>query len=146
MLIDKSFELADSVSIASAAGTYVLGTVDLGAADSKPNSGRNLFAYITIEQALASGGAATVQFRLVTDTVTPVVAANATPLWTSATFGFAELTAGKRLVVPLTGGYPLYKRYLGLVCIIGVAALTAGKVNAGLELSGENWDALPDGI
>jgi hypothetical protein len=146
MLIDKNLEIADDVSCAVAAGTSVLGTIDLGAADSKPNSGRNLFMYLVVGTTFTSGGAATVQFRLMSDTVTPIVPGNAIEHWESQAFAYTELTAGKRIVVPLPGGYPTYKRYLGLVLIVAVATVTAGKISAGLELAGENWEAFPDGI
>lgn len=145
MLIDKNFEISDDVSCAVAAGSSVIGTVDLGAAGIRPNSGQNLYMYLVVGTTFASGGAATVQFRLVSDSVTPVDVATNTQHWESPVFAYTELKAGKRIVVPLPSGLPFYERYLGLVLIVGTATVTAGRISAGLELSAENWEAFADG-
>lgn len=145
-LIDSNFEFADSVSIAAAAGTYVAGTKDFGAANSRPNSGRNVYLQIMVEETVTSGGAATVQFRLMSGAASPIVPASDVQHWGSKLFAYTELTAGKRITVPLPGGIAAYGRYVGIAYTIGTATTTAGKINAYLEFDGEGWEAMPDGI
>lgn len=130
MILDKRSEFADAVALnTGVAGSYLVGDVydtqnlrDLGA-------GNTLFLVIAVQTAATSGGAATGQFNLVHDTVPGL--GSATVLLSSAVFTVASMTAG---VVLLAIALPMegitYKRYLGIQQVTGVAAFTAGKIDA----------------
>lgn len=56
----------------------------------------------------------------------------------------ATLVAGFQMVIPLPAKFPAYERYLGVQSVTGVAALTAGAVNAFLTLDPNSWTAHAD--
>lgn len=142
MLIDKTLELCDSVNVAAAAGTAVVGSVlDFGANAAKRlgqlGSSRRMSLVITVETSFTSGGAATVQFRLGSDTATPNVAANAVLHVQSGILSMANLARGNRLILPLPEGLPNLLRYMQLQVVTAVATTTAGTINAFLTMDPE---------
>jgi len=129
------------------AGNYIVGDViDLQALRDIGQSA-DLDLMVQIATTVASAGAATVQFSLVSDS-TPTIATDgtATVHVASGAIGKATLVAGyaaMTLDLPLED--PAYERYLGIMQTTGTAALTAGAVNAFLVDEPAKWKAYADG-
>lgn len=149
MLIDKSLEIADATAVNAAAGTACLATsLDLGAAGTRPFGNRNMYFVIEVAAAFTSGGSATVQFQLVTDSTDPASTdGSATVHWASRVFPIAELPLRRRIIVPLPGGTtPAWERYLSLLVVTAVATTTAGSINAYLTMDPpQDWKAYAEG-
>lgn len=133
MISDSLLNLAvDTALNTGAAGNYVVGNqVDLGVAANGigANVGlAQLFLVITMTTAATSGGAATVQFSLLSDgdsaMGTPNVVAS------TGAIALASLTAGAVVgIIALPVGFSL-ERYIGLRQTTGVAAFTGGTFDA----------------
>jgi hypothetical protein len=151
MILDERTEFADAVALnTGAAGTYNIGDVidtQVGSLNTLINhgNGQPLYLVITVDTTATSGGAATGQFRLVSDAIAVPDTATATVHYTSAAIAVASLTAGTVIaLVALPHGS--YERYLGIQQITGTAAFTAGKVNAFLTLDPSAWRAYADNV
>lgn len=147
MIIDSLLEFADAVALnTGAAATYVVGSqIDLGGIGRDVGQGRPMYLVISIDTTLTSGGAATVQFKLVTDASAALATdGTSTEHWASDNFAYTELTAGKVIIVPLPSNFPTFERYMGILQVTGVAALTAGKFNAMLTFDPVGWKSFPD--
>jgi hypothetical protein len=141
MLLDNQNLVSNNQSLVQAAGTYLSDfSIDLGATGTipglggSPNSdpGKSDIEFIAqIVQTFTSGGAATLQVNLVmaddAALTTNLVVLESTPVLALATLvaGY-QFRLGHQLPVGIT------KRYIGLQYIIGTAAMTAGKVTAGV--------------
>lgn len=148
MIMDKLAEFCDATALSTAGtGLAAIGsTIDLGNPARDIGNGQQLYLVITVDTAVTSGGAATVSFQLVSDSVTPPAAASTETLhWASHAIPKATLVAGYKLVVPLPSVNPAYERYLGIQQNVAVAALTAGKINAFLTMDPTGWKAYPEG-
>lgn len=131
MIIDTLNEFSDAQAETTVAAHDSTNVVDLGA-DFNAAIGHELYLHILVETAVTSGGAATVQFQLITDEDTGFATAPVT-LWDSGAIGKATLVDGyavARVRVPKGT-----KRYLKVVYTIGTAVLTAGKFDAFLSPS-----------
>ncbi len=139
MILDERTEFADATALnTGAAGTYNLGdVVDLQGQTISPNATRDPFCgeevtylVIQVDTTVTSGGAATVEFRLVSDNGPTIATDGSASLhYSTGPVALANLGAGKAVaIVPMPIGQ--YERYLGVQQVTGVAALTAGKVNA----------------
>ena len=137
MILDERTEFLDATALnTGAAGTYLIGDViDLGVANaSQPYGGEGdsdaAWLVIGVDTAVTSAGAATVQFALASDAQAAIATdGTATQHFLSAAIPKATLVAGYQAVaIRLPRGS--YERYLGILQVTGVAALTAGKVNA----------------
>lgn len=142
MILDERAEFCDATALnTGAAGSYLIGDVmDLGAAARDIGNGEELYLVISVDTAGASAGAATGQFNLVTDDN----AALASPavVVSSKAWAVADMTAGKTLLaVSLPREGTGYERYIGIQQVTGVAAFTAGKVNAFLTKDPAAWKA-----
>lgn len=147
MLIDSSFEFADNVSAAAAAGSAVVGsTKTLDVTGRALGTSRNLYLVIIVSVAFASAGAATVQFQFKTDGVTPLVPATSTLHVASEVFAYTALTKGKRIILPIPSGIPLSELYAAVVAVTGTATTTAGSINAFITMDPEEWIAYPDAV
>lgn len=141
VIMDQELTFADGTWGPTAVATNVsTNVVDMGplggpVGPGSANAGRNLgvgeemWFEILVAQTATSGGAATVDFRLRTDS-----AANMTTspidLASTGALGFATLVAKTypmRLMLPWNA---TYKRYLGVVAVIATAVLTAGLFHA----------------
>lgn len=145
-IMDSTFEFCDATALnTGAAGTYLIGNVvDLVKARDIGN-GRVTYLVISVDTAVTSGSSATVQFILASDAQAAIATdGSATAHWTSAAIPKASLVAGYKLVVPLPLESPVYEEFLGILQVTGVAALTAGKVNAYLTLDPPSWKAYPN--
>jgi hypothetical protein len=147
MWLDELNEFADALALSTAAtGIANVGDIiDLGAGSKPLNDIADLYLVITIDTAVTSGGAATVQFLLVSDSGAIATDGSATQHWASAAIPKATLVAGYVVAVVPLPKQPLYERYLGVQQNVGTAALTAGKFNAFLTLNPSNWVAIADG-
>lgn len=132
MILDKKLEIASGVTLDQTVASVNVGDTldmttvrDLGA-------GEQLFLVIQIVIAvLAAGGAANVQFSLVSDSQAPVRAdGNEVIHLETGAIPKATLAAGYQIVIPLPPQTPAWKRYVGVVQTTDTHALTAGTFNA----------------
>jgi hypothetical protein len=141
MILDKRNEFADATALSTAAtGLALVGDViDLGT--DGINEVDHIDLLIQVDTAVTSGGNATVEFQLVSDAQAAIaVDGSATVHFKSAAVPKATLVAGYTVVnVKLPKGQ--YERYLGILQNVGTAALTAGKINAGLTPLAPSWKA-----
>lgn len=153
MIVDDRMELCDAAALnTGAAGTYNIGDViDTRSASVDPNVtkdlgiGTDLWLVIRVTTAATSGGAATGQFRLVSDDTATPSTTTATVHYTSAAIAVASLTAGSTIaVVSLPSGS--YERYIGLQQITGTAAFTAGAIDAFITSDPAVWRAYADNV
>lgn len=131
MIIDTLNEFSDAQAETTVAAHDSTNVIDLGA-DFNAAIGRELYLNIIVETGVTSGGAATVQFKLITDEDTGFATSPVT-LWDSGAIGKATLVDGyvvARVRVPKGT-----KRYLKVTYTIGTDALTAGKFDAFLSPS-----------
>lgn len=157
MWLDERLEFADATALnTGAAGTYNIGDVfDTHGPTVGHGSGLNvtrdlgadgeLYLVIRVATAATSGGAATGQFRLVSDDTATPSTTTATVHYTSAAIAVASLTAGATVaVVRLPSGS--YERYVGIQQITGTAAFTAGAIDAFLTNDPAIWRAYADNV
>lgn len=149
MILDERLEFADAVVVTgTAASTYVLGDVlDTGAAPTTKDigNGEGLYLVIQVDTAVeASGGAANVTFKLVSDSVATLDSSPTTHFATAA-IAKGTLVAGY-LVCAVELPYGEYERYLGVTYTPDTNNTTAGKANAFLTSDVAKWKALPDAI
>jgi len=132
MQIDSLTSFATGVALNTGlAGTYNIGDLidlevvrDIG-------QGVPLYLVVLVTTTATSGGAATGQFRLVSDATTTISTTTATVHATGAAVAVANMVAGKKMmVIALPMEDPAYERYLGLQQITGTAAFTAGAIDA----------------
>lgn len=159
MLLDERTEFADATALSTgAAGTYnigdqvdlrTLGGVGAGAIGLNPTGdleGSGLYLVVRMATAATSGGAATLQVRLVSDTsATPSTSAPAGVHATSAVFALASLTAGATLLATKLPSAS-YSRYLGVQQITGTAAFTGGAIDAFLTSDPPQWRPNADNV
>lgn len=143
MIMDSRAEFLDATALStSATGLALIGNVmDISAVRDLGN-GRPVFLVISVDTAVTSGGAATVEYQLVSDAQAAIaVDGSATVHAKSAAFAKTALVAGHQVVIPLPYELPAYEQFIGILQNVGVAALTAGKVNAFLTLDPSRWKA-----
>ena len=149
MFLDANLEFADAVSVGTPNSTVVnVGdVVDLGAGRDI-GAGHPVYLVIQVDTAIVSGGAATVRFKLSSDSgATLSVDATQTEHITSETLPVATLIAGYSLVIPLPAESPAYERYLGFqVQETAGQALNGGAVNAFLTLDPRMYRGYPDAV
>lgn len=152
MIIDARNEFCSAGDMAQVVGTYFTGPdtgacIDLGVAN---NMGAGVDLYLVIQAITgldSAGGAATVQFSLVSDSA---IAFNATPSVHLSTKAFteAEAVAGAVLFVgkiPVATAEP-YERYLGVRFAIAGETSTVGTFAAFLTPTPAFWAAQADAI
>lgn len=134
MLLDALTTFAEAVALSTAATGIALpagSQMDLGAAARDIGDGTSMDVVIQIQTAVTSGGSATVSFILASDSTAAIaVDGSATVHYQSAAIAVATLVAGYQIRFRLPYHNPPYERYLGILQNVGVAALTAGKINA----------------
>lgn len=135
MFIDKFLQVSNEQAVtASAASTDV---IDFGQAN--PNSGMTdqLTMAITVDEAAAAAGAATVTFA-VQDSADNSSWADVA---VSAAIGKASLPLGAQVLVPM----PLqHRRYVRVNYTVGTGPLTAGKFSAQVVTGVQANRAYPD--
>lgn len=148
MILDERGEFCDATALnTGAAGTYLIGDVmDLGSTSQDIGAGEDLYVVVQVDTAATSGGAATGNFKLVSDAQAAIATdGSATEHLASGAIAVASLTAG-RLVMAAKVPPGTYERYLGILQVTGTAAFTAGKVNAFLTKDISRWQAYPDAV
>lgn len=148
MLLDERLEFADDLAVPVGPGTVNIGDQvplsvarDIGGGDSG-----KLTVVFQVTEAFASAGAATVKFQVASDAVAAIDTAGAQSVHVaSKNFSLAELTLGARLALdlPPEASAEPYELFLGVQAVVGVAALTAGKVNAFISRDIGTWKAYP---
>lgn len=132
MILDSLNEFCDATALSTAAtGLALIGNVIPLSTTLRDiaSGGRPLFVVISVDTAVTSAGAATVEFQVVSDAAAAIaVDGTATAHAKSAAIAKATLVAGYQIVLVLPPGD--YEAYLGILQNVGVAALTAGKINA----------------
>lgn len=154
MMFDSTVEFCDAVAVGTTAGTALIGNVVdmalLGNLDANPE----LYLVITVDTAIATGGAAgTIQFKLASDTTSTI--STTTSVLHVQTQAFVTddspvIPAGQVLyvgqlpsgLVGWSGDETQYRRYLGILSIIATTTITAGKINAFLTTEAGKWTAL----
>lgn len=140
MILDELTEFADaSTLVGTAAATAVLGDViDLGSTSRDIGNGEPIYLVIQIDTAVAAtGGAANVTFKLVSDS-TANLATSPTVHWASAAIAKGTLVAGY-LVTAVALPYGTYEQYLGVTFTPDTNDTTAGKANAFLTKDVAKW-------
>jgi hypothetical protein len=146
MFMDSSLEFADAASVGTPNNSIVNvgNTIDMGSVlGNGPGAGQPLYLNIMVSTTITSGGAASVRFRLVSDSsATPATDETTTAHFLSDTIlvtSLLEPAAGEdgfSLSVPLPEGRPVYERFLGIqVEETAGQVLTAGAINAFLSLT-----------
>ena len=149
MLMDKRTQFAAAVAIGGSTGRRLVGDVidlenirDIGG----PN---NVYLVVQLAVAMTSGGSATVAIELASDAAAAIATdGSATVHATSDTFDFDAVAVGDTLfqiAIPPEKAGAIYERYLGILVNVGVAALTAGSINAFLTLQPPMHKHYPDG-
>lgn len=139
MMLDALATFSDVQSLAAAAGNVLsTGSYDLGPTtnvDSKGNTvisdaGRSqLDLFVQLIAAVTSGGAATIDFQLVSADDGPLTT-NITVLQSTGAMALAAMTAGKMIRLSLPVG--ITQRYIGLRYVIATATTTGGTITAAL--------------
>jgi hypothetical protein len=148
MIMDELLEFADATALSTGGtGRGLVGDViDLSQARDV-GQGRQLWLGIGVDTSVTSGGAATVDFELVSDAQAAIATdGTATVHATTGAIGKATLVAGYMRFLAIPSESPAYERYLGVIANVGTAALTAGKVNLFLTLDPSKWRSYADAI
>lgn len=147
MFLDAQCTFSDKQNLAQAAGTYVATSsmdLGLGGTDALGNtmrkdigSGRRMKLLCQVTETFTSGGAATLEARIITGTGVAAggdVNAGKVVHQSSGAIALAKLKAGYRFALAIPPGIPptAADRYLSMDFIIAVAAMTAGKITASL--------------
>lgn len=154
MIIDtlNTFANAEDVSGFGVGVTQLADVIDLGLNGRDIGNGTDsmmgVYLVVVVNTTITSGGAATVQASLVSDSVEPPATdGSETTHIQSAAFALADLNAGDVLLktrLPLDGSNP-YEQYLAVNLTVGTAALTAGAVSAFLTEQPDAWKAYAEG-
>lgn len=132
MLTDALLQLASAQVVTASAVSA--NTIDLSQArDIGP--GKSIYAVITVDEAAAAAGAATVQFQVISSAAANL--GTPTVLVQTDAIGKAELTLGRRPIyveIPASvlAAQPIGQRYLGLNFNVGTGPLTAGKFSVAI--------------
>lgn len=135
MIIDKLLQVSnEQVVTVSAASTDV---IDFGQVN--PNSGlnQNLTVAVTVDEAAAAAGAATVTFS-VQDSADNASFAD---VGVTAAIGKAALPLGAQVLIPMPAQH---RRYVRVYYTIGTGPLTAGKFSAQIVAGVQANRAYPD--
>lgn len=150
MIMDTSLEFAKGVSVAAGAGTTLIGTqLDLALANQTTNY-ETLYLVVIVSTGIITGGSAgTLSLKLASDTTAAISTTTSTVHLQTGAFvtGATAIPAGAYLYV---GGIPAgmlnssgndfrYKRFLGILAIVGTTTITAGAISAFLTLDPPAW-------
>lgn len=127
MILDALLQLAAAQAVTTTAVST--NTIDLGAARDI-GTGKDLYAVITVDEAAAAAGAATVQFQVISSAAANL--SSPTILGQTDAIAKTELTVGRKPIVvsippTILNAQPIGQRYLGLQFTVGTGPLTAGK-------------------
>lgn len=135
MIIDKALQVSNEQAVTvTAASTDV---IDFGQVN--PNSGLNLNTTlaITVDEAAAAAGAATVTFSIQDSADNSTFADVAV----TAAIGKASLTAGQQVLIPMPAKH---RRYVRVYYTVATGPLTAGKFSAQVVVGVQQNTPMPD--
>jgi hypothetical protein len=151
MILDEFNEFCDATALnTGAAASYLLGDqIDLGATvPGDIGNGEPVYLVVQVSTAVTGAATSTLQIHLASDAAAAMTPATATRHFSTGAFDAAAgIAAGTVLAVvalPMEGN--AYERYLGIVQTTGVAAVTAGAINAFLTRDVSKWVATPDAL
>ena len=146
MYVDKRAEFCDSTAIAATAGSNLVGSqVDLSKTGLNIGVGDNPYLVIQVDADVESAGAATIQFKLMSDATAVVDPDTGSEHFATAAIPKATLVAGYRAAaIKLPMG--TYERFLGIVAVTGTAETTAGSISAFLTNNPTAIKAYPDAL
>jgi len=137
MILDELTEFCDATALnTGGAGTYLVGDVIDSGNVRDIGSGRQMYLVIQVDTTATSGGSATAQFQLASDSAAAIAddASQTIHLITNA-IAVATLAQGWSIVIPVPPQASVaYERYIGVQQVTAVAAFTAGKINAFLTI------------
>jgi len=145
MILDERNEFADATALGtSGTGRQLVGDViDLTTVSGNLGEGEEVCVVISVDTAVTSGGAATIDFELATDAQAAVATdGTATVIGSTGAIAKATLVSGYKIVIKVSS--KTRERYLGLIANVGAAALTAGAVSAGVVVDASAWTAYAD--
>lgn len=133
MIIDKDLEFSDAQAETTVTTHASTNDIDLAVAG---NAAKELYLLVGIHTAPTSSGSATINIQLITSASANM--AGAVTLWETGAVAYdnAIFALGKQFIVRIPQGA---LRYLRVNYVIGGAALTAGKFNAVLVESVDNY-------
>ncbi len=154
MLLDATLEFCDAVSVANAAGTFLLGSqVDTTVARNVGN-GRPIYWVITIDTEIITGGSAgTVRFKLASDDTASISTTTSSVHIQTGEYVTDDAVAHPFPIGSILGSWALpsqifadndYERYLGVLEVVTTTTITAGKINSFLTVDPVGWTAAPD--
>lgn len=135
MIVDKFNQFADGVALnTGAAASYLIGDqIDLGSAGIDLGHADQLYLVIKVTTAITAAATGTLSFTLASDAAAALTPASASKHLTTPVFDAAAGIAANTILyagkLPFAGSVP-YERYLGILQNTGVAAITAGAVDA----------------
>lgn len=149
MILDKLTEFCDATALnTGGAGSYLIGSqIDLSQARDIGN-GQPVYLVIQVETEIDAGASGTVQFHLASDATAAIDPSTGTkhlssPVFTVGT-GIPAGTVLMAVALPMEGN--AYEQFLGIVQTTGVAAVTAGKIDAFLVHDVAAWKSYADAI
>ncbi len=148
MILSELDEFADALAFSTAGTALILvgDVMDLGAGSAPLHDIDDLYWVVSIDTAVTSGGATTVQMTLASDAQAAIaVDGSATVHLTTPTTAKASLIAGFTWYVSQLPKMPIYERFLGTLQIANTNAITAGKFNSYLTRDPSMWRAFADG-
>ena len=150
MYLDNNLEFADATSVGTPNNTTVnVGDIIDSDVARDLGTGQPVFLVVQVTTAIISGGAATVRFKLVSDS-TDGIATDGTQTQHAASdiIAKAALVAGWEWIVPLPPeGDIAYERFLAFqVEEEAGQALTGGAVNAFLTLNPRSYKGYADAV
>lgn len=127
-MLDDKLVLSEEQAETTAAAHDSTNTIDLTVASPDPGTGRPLYLNVVVDTTFTSGGSATLTVALQDSANNSSFAS----VYETSAIAVASLTAGKVLIkMALPANL---RRYVKLVYTIGTAAMTAGKINAWIDL------------
>lgn len=142
-IMDSRAEFCDATALSTAGtGLALVGNVmDISVVRDLGN-GRPVYLVISCDTTITSAGAATLGFVVASDAQAAIaVDGTATEHLRTQLIAKATWVAGFQQIVELPPEFPAYEQFLGILQNVGVAALTAGKINAYLTLDPPRWKA-----
>jgi hypothetical protein len=131
-----------------AAGTYLLGSqIDTDDHRDLGDLAKPVWLVLQVFTSVDSAGdGVTLQFKLVSDDTAAVSTTTSTVHSTTPVFTQAQMVAGFRWQQPLPMEGNVYERFLGLLQVTAVEAVTVGKITALLTIDPGKWVAYPDAV
>ena len=144
MIMDDRLEFVDNTALTAGIATTLQGDVIDITTTRDWGMGEQLYLVIQLTEAVTSGGSATLQFKLLSDS-TAVVAVDGTATQHVDTGALAKtvFTLGKRFIFPIGVG-TTFERFVGITLTTATATLTAGKIDAFLTKDPVGWTAYAD--